>query len=174
MPTYEVTAVDLLPVGLRGLMLAALAALWTPLITQFPTLWQYLQSFMSYITPPVTAVFLLGIFWRRGSEAGAFATLAIGVPLGIAGWVANEVFGWLPIQYLYAAGLMFALSCALMLGVSLATKPPPAEQVQAHVWRPRMWREESRELAAKPWYANYRYQAGALALLALGIVVWWW
>lgn len=221
---FPTMVVDLLPVGLRGLLLAAfvaailssleaifnssatlftmdfvrlmrpqtsdhglaawgrgatlgfmlLAVLWTPFILQFPTLWQYLQSFMSYITPPVTAVFLIGIFWRRANEPGAFYALAIGVPLGIGGWVANELLDLFAIQYLYAAGIMFVISAALIIGISLLTPAPPPEKVQQYVWRPALWRQESVQLAGKPWYANYRYMALGLALLAAAMVVWWW
>lgn len=221
---FPTMVVDLLPVGLRGLLLAAFVAailssleaifnsaatlftmdfvrtfrpatsdagltrwgrwstvgfmvaaiLWTPVVLRFPTLWQYLQSFMSYITPPVTAVFVIGIFWRRANAAGAMATLAVGVPLGILGWITNELFGRLPLQYLYAAGIMFALSTAVLVAVSLVTRPPDPEQVQRCTWGRALWREETRALAGTPWYANYRLMALGLTLLAAAMVIWWW
>lgn len=58
-----------------------LATVWAPHIARFPTLWQYLQSILSYITPPVVALLLLGIFWRRANGFGATTTMAVGVPL---------------------------------------------------------------------------------------------
>nr|WP_295886262.1 hypothetical protein [uncultured Thiohalocapsa sp.] len=155
-----------------GFMVAAI--LWTPVVLRFPTLWQYLQSFMSYITPPVTAVFIIGIFWRRANSAGAMATLAVGVPLGILGWMTNELFGRLSLQYLYAAGIMFALSTAILVAVSMATRPPDPEQEQRCTWGRTLWREETRALAGTPWYANYRLMALGLTLLALAMVIWWW
>ena len=141
---FPTLAFDLLPNGLRGLMLAALAAailsslesifnsaatlftmdfvkhfrphlseavlvrtgmaatigfmilsaLWAPQIARFPSLWQYLQSILAYITPPVVVVFILGIFWRRGTAAAATATLAVGIPSGVLGWIFNEVAAW--------------------------------------------------------------------------------
>ena len=221
---WPTLAFDLLPVGLRGIVLAALiaaisssvdsvfnsastvvtmdfvrvyrpgisqnglaavgrlttgvvmvvAAAWAPQIQGFPTLWQYLQSVLSYVVPPVVAVFLLGILWRRANRHGAFYTLAIGVPLGIAGFVANEVFRLSSIQFLYAAGISFAASCLILVGVSLATSPPPPEKVEGLTWKREMWTEESRALEGTPAYRNYRYLSLALLLATAVMVVWWW
>ena len=43
-------------------------------------LYQYLQSVQGYLAPPITAVFLLGLFWTRINGAGApFGALAAGL-----------------------------------------------------------------------------------------------
>lgn len=144
----------------------------SPLITNFPTLWQYLQSSLSYITPPAAAIFRIGIFWARANEPGAFITLAAGVPLGITGFVVNELFGLMPIQYLYGCDIMFLASCALMIGTRLVTSPQTREKVQGHVWTPEVWRRESRQLAGTAWYTNYRYLSAALVILCGAIVIW--
>ena len=68
--------------GAATLIFMVLAALWAPQITRFPSLWQYLQSILSYVTPPIVAIFLLGLFWRRASATGAVATLGAGVTIG--------------------------------------------------------------------------------------------
>lgn len=150
------------------------AAAWAPQIQGFPTLWQYLQSVLSYVVPPVVAVFLLGIFWQRANRHGAFYTLAIGVPLGISGFVANEVFRLSSIQFLYAAGTSFATSCLILAGVSLATSPPPREKVEDLTWKRTMWTEETRALRGTPPYRNYRYLSLALLVVTAVIVIWWW
>jgi SSS family solute:Na+ symporter len=219
---FPTLAFDLLPIGLRGVMLAALAAAilsslesilnsaatlftldfygswfpnapderlvrvgristiaftllaaaWAPQITRFPTLWQYLQSVLSYITPPVVAVFLIGLLWRRSNAAGAFWTLATCVPLGACGWIANEVFRATAIQYLYASGIMLAVSLAVAAFVSLIT-PPPDPGTRDLVWRPALWEEESHRLRDVPRWMNYRWQAGGLLVITAFIVIWW-
>ena len=221
---FPTLAFDLLPVGVRGLMLAALAAAvlssleailnssatlftmdfvrsfrprtrdatlsrtgrvatlafmvlaaaWAPQIQRFPTLWQYLQSVLSYIVPPVVAVFLVAMFWRRATSAAALVTIAAGVPLGLAGWVAVEIAGVVRIQYLYACGVVFAASVGSMVGVSACTRPPARERVDAHIWQPRLWREDTLALRDRPWYESYRMHALALVGLSAAIVAWWW
>jgi SSS family solute:Na+ symporter len=146
------------------------AVIWTPQISRFPTLWQYLQSILSYLTPPVVAVFLLGLFWRRANSAGALAGLIVGVPLGVLGWIAVELWALFELQYLYAAVLMFVLGLALVIAASLLTPAPAASEVEDHVWHPE-------DAAAKPgetWYRDYRLQAVALAAITLAVVIWWW
>jgi SSS family solute:Na+ symporter len=217
---FPMLAFDLLPIGLRGFMLAVLAAamlssleailhsastlftmdfvqsarpdmdsqqlarwgrgatlvfmvfavLWTPQISHFPTLWQYLQSILSYLTPPVVAVFLLGLFWRRANGAGALAGLLVGIPLGIVGWVAVELLGMIELQYLYAAMLMFVVGLALVIVASLLTPAPAASKIEGHMWR----REDAATKPGQPWYQDYRLQSAALVAITLVVVVWWW
>ncbi len=147
-----------------------LAVVWTPQISRFPTLWQYLQSILSYLTPPVVAVFLLGLFWPRANRAGALAGLVVGVPVGVLGWVGVEILGLFQLQYLYAAVVMLALGLVLVAGTSLATPAPNAGAVEPHLWRP----EDAAVAAGRFSFRDYRLQAGALLALAFAVVVWWW
>jgi SSS family solute:Na+ symporter len=221
---FPTLAFDLLPVGLRGLILASLAAailsslesiynsastlftfdfvarvkprlsdsqlvrtgrwatvgfmvlsaVWAPQISRFPTLWQYLQSVLSYVTPPAVAVFLLGMLWRRATPAAAVTTFAVGLPLGLAGWIVNEIAGVFSIQYLYASGVMFAISCTVMVGVSAVTRPSDPERLDATVWRRALWDEDSRRLRETPWLRSWRLQAAALMIVTAVVVAWWW
>jgi len=151
-----------------------IAAVWAPQIARFPTLWQYLQSILSYVTPPVVAVFLAGLLWPRANRRGAEATLLLGVPFGIFAWCANEIFGLVEIQYLYASGVLFLASLLLMALASLSGPAPPPAQTAGLLWTPRYWRSERKRLADTPWYRDYRLQSGGLLLLTAVIVALWW
>ncbi|MBD0294197.1 MAG: sodium/solute symporter, partial [Flavisolibacter sp.] len=53
---------------------------WIPIMQNISgVLYEYLQSVQSYIAPPITAVFLLGIFFSRINSKGAMATLLAGL-----------------------------------------------------------------------------------------------
>ncbi len=221
---FPALAFDLLPIGLRGLMLAALAAAilsslesiynsastlftmdfvvhfrpgtgdrtlvtigrgatlafmviaaaWAPQIERFPTLWQYLQSILSYITPPVVAVFVMGIFWEKAKGTAAFLTLVTGVPLGVAGWIVNEIAHFSSIHYLYASGILFVFSCLVMLIVSLMDRTPVRPEVKDLVWRASFRRAETIALRGVPWYLNYRWLSLALLIITALLVAWWW
>jgi SSS family solute:Na+ symporter len=57
--------------------------LWIPLIRHLSNqIYQYLQSVQAYIGPPITAVFLAGIFWKKATGKAAFITLITGGILG--------------------------------------------------------------------------------------------
>lgn len=220
---FPLLAFDLLPVGFRGLILAALAAailssleaifnsaatlftmdfvpeirpglsekalvrtgriatvgfmilstLWAPQIANFPTLWQYLQSILSYVTPPVVVVFVFGIFWPRGTAGAAAATLLVGIFLGAAGWLANEVFGLFSIQYLYACGILFAVDAAVFVAASLLGTPPPGGR-RGRLSPPTAARVLAGGRTGMPFYKDYRVLSAVLVFLAMVIVVFWW
>lgn len=155
-----------------GFML--LAAAWAPVITTFPSLWQYLQSLLSYIVPPVAAIFLLGIFWRRANEAGALTALLIAVPLGAAGWVMVEILEWISIQYLYVAGLQFVFGSLLLIAGSLASAPPPSEKLDRYTFRWELVTREKSHAKELGWYRDYRVLSAVLAAISLTMLVWWW
>jgi SSS family solute:Na+ symporter len=221
---FPLLAFDLLPIGFRGLILAALAAailsslesifnsaatlftmdfvkhcrprmsepnlvrtgraatlgfmmlsaLWAPQIARFPSLWQYLQSVLAYITPPVVVVFLLGILWRRGTATAATVTLAAGIPLGVLGWVINEIAMVFQIQFLYACGLMTLISSLVFTGTSFLSTGPSPDQVASLTWSRDFWLDESRRLKKMAWYRDYRVQSAGLLAAALATVAAWW
>jgi solute:Na+ symporter, SSS family len=147
------------------------AAAWAPVITTFENLVEYFQSFLGYVTMPIVIVLLGGIFWKRASKEAGFWTLATVFPLGVLGFFAGEIFELYDLQFLYATGVMVVISVAAFVAISLATPAPdPAEFAEVSFTRD-TWREESEELAGKPWYRNYRYLALALFIVTVVVVV---
>lgn len=121
------------------IVVVALGILWIPILRGFSSsLYQYLQNVQAYIAPPITAVFLLGLFWRRINGTGAIVALVGGFILGMSKLIA-EVFkdgltgilGWYAeVNFLYFAPLLFLFSVILMIVFSLMTKEPSAEQLK--------------------------------------------
>ena len=72
------------------------------------------------ITPAVMAVF----FWKRANTAGAISSI-------VAGTVITVVWNVMEIQWLDAVYPALAVSLVALIGVSLASAPPPAEK-----WKP--------------------------------------
>jgi len=151
-----------------------LAVVWAPQIVHFENLWNYLQSILAYLTPPIVAMFLVGIFWQRANGHGAFAVYVLGIGLGVVGFIANEILGLFTLHFLYAAALSFVGSILILVVVSLLTEPAPEEQTEALTWRPRLWRLETQEIKALPWWQNYRYQAALLFATTAAVVIWFW
>jgi solute:Na+ symporter, SSS family len=150
------------------------AILWAPQIQHFASLWAYLQSVLSYTTPPIVAVFLIGIFWERANRHGAFATLTLGIGIGLIALVLIEVLGVVQIQFLYAAGISFVSSIVVLVSVSLMSAPEPKEKTADLTWHPALWHAETEELKSLPWWQNYRFGALALFAATAGMVIWFW
>ena len=120
-------------------ILVGLGLLWIPLMKLISgQIYQYLQSVQAYISPPIAAVFLLGILWRRVNAAGAMASLVTGFVLGVARLLGelnkDALDGWMlaysTINFLHFAVFLFVVCTAVLIGVSLVTPPPPAEKVE--------------------------------------------
>ena len=121
-----------------------LGMLWIPVMKVISTggLYQYLQSVQGYLAPPITAVFLLGLFYKRLNSTGAVWALGGGFVLGMAKLTCQAFFGagkienpaWLAaigdFNFLYATGILFVISAAPMIAGSLLSAPPPAEKVE--------------------------------------------
>lgn len=151
---------------------AVIATAWAPQITRFPTIFSYLQSYLSYTVIPVVVVFLGAIFYRKASAQAGFWTIAVGVPLGLIGWALNEVvFQEGGLQFLIIGGLLFFVWSAFYWAVSRATYAEDDAVDEDLVWTWQTWREESRELADVPWWQNYRYLAVGLLVLTVAVVL---
>ena len=158
------------------IVLMVFAALWAPQIREFPGLWSYIQSVLSYLVPPVVAIFLLGVFWPRANGAGAFATLTGGHALSIAVFLFAQdglLFESAPIDlhFTIIAGILTALCLVLFVvtSLTLGTAPEP-EKVDDLTWANRA--VEAPEAVA--WYKDYRIQSGIVLGLTVAMIVAFW
>lgn len=115
------------------IVLVAFGLGWIPFMKYISSqLYVYLQSVQAYISPPIAAVFLLGLLWKRVNSAGAMASLFTGFVLGMArlvleltkGSQSGLLFWYADINFLHFAILLFVICTAVLVGVSLMT---PAE-----------------------------------------------
>ena len=101
-------------------------------------LYTYLQSVQAYIAPPIAAVFLMGIFWKRINKEGALAALVSGFVAGMVRLILeinkSDLSGvWYNVadlNFLYFAIFSFLSCIALMIGVSVLTPEPDLEQIE--------------------------------------------
>jgi solute:Na+ symporter, SSS family len=156
------------------LVFMVLAIAWIPVIeTYADSLWQYLQAVLAYAVPPIVAMFMAGLFWKRANAMGAAAGLTVGIILGIGLFLSNVILKTTDIHFLLSAMYIFIASAvALVLG-SLAAPAPPAEKVEGLMWRRVDYAEETEHLKTVPLWQNYRVQAVAL-LAVTAVLVWIW
>ena len=133
---------NLLNVGkIATTVIVILGIIWIPIMEKIGggVMYQYLQNVQSYIAPPVTAVFLLGIIWKRVNAKAAITTLLSGLillilrlgseiyyqPVIASGQVIdNFMFAFATVNFSHMAILMFIFSVLLCVSVSILTRPP--------------------------------------------------
>ncbi|NXY18981.1 SC5AA protein, partial [Atrichornis clamosus] len=130
-------------------VLVALSVVWIPVLQSSGggQLYVYIQAVTSYLAPPVTAVFVLAVFWPRANEQGAFWGLMAGLALGLARmglelahptprcgvpdqrpWLLSDV------HYLHFAVLLATVTAAIVVVGSLLTPPLPPDQLKDLTW----------------------------------------
>ena len=122
-------------------VVVVLGLLWIPIMEKIGggVLYQYLQSVQSYIAPPITAVFLLGIIWKRVNAQGAIATLMFGLIMATLRIIAElttestDIGSWATfaqINFAHMAIFMFVACVLVCVIVSLLTTAPDEEQIR--------------------------------------------
>jgi SSS family solute:Na+ symporter len=135
--------------------------IWIPLMKHISgELYHYLQSVQAYIAPPIAAVFLLGIFYKRINAKGALTVLVGGFSVGMLRLVAElnkgSLSGWLhwfaTVNFLYFAIFSFLGCILVMIVVSWLTAEPSYEKIQGLTYATTMAADKAASRAS--W--NYR------------------
>ncbi len=150
-----------------------LAAIWAPQIANFESLFGYLQRILAYLSSPVVAVFLLGVFWKRANSQGAFLGLLSGLVVSIFLFYFNEINLTLwkkPIHFLHIAPILCGFSAVVIILVSLSTSPHTLRKIQSYLWTKKLWTLDSIDLLNASWYQNYRILSVILIFLTAAVV----
>ncbi|XP_013386747.1 sodium/glucose cotransporter 4 isoform X2 [Lingula anatina] len=133
--------VELMIVGrLFVVFLVVVSIIWIPVLkaSEGNQLYVYIQEVSSFQQPPICAVFLLAVLWKRINEKGAFAALMIGFLTGMGRFVWEYSYSvpgcGMPgedprpsiikdFHYLYFAIFLFLLTILTAVVVSLMTEP---------------------------------------------------
>jgi SSS family solute:Na+ symporter len=89
----------------------------------------YLLDAYGYFTPGIAAMFLLGIFWKRTTHAGALTAGIMTIPLSAA---LQYAFPRLP--PMNRSGIVFWSCILTCIAVSLVTKPKPEAELAGMIW----------------------------------------
>ena len=137
----------LLNIGkLATTVIVILGIIWIPIMEKIGggVMYQYLQNVQSYIAPPVAAVFILGILWKRVNSKAAITTLMAGLILLIMRLsseiyfqpeissdtiVDSYMFVFATINFSHMAILMFIFSILLCVSVTLTTTEPEYSKI---------------------------------------------
>uniref|UniRef100_A0A8C4GQL9 Sodium/myo-inositol cotransporter 2 n=1 Tax=Dicentrarchus labrax TaxID=13489 RepID=A0A8C4GQL9_DICLA len=142
------------------LVLVVVSVLWIPVVqaSQGGQLFIYIQSISTYLQPPVSIIFLMGCFWKRTNEKGAFWGLAIGLLVGCIRMLLDFIYpaplcyeeddrpGVLKyVHYLYFSILLSFITLVVVVVISLATEEPKPEQLSRLTWYTRFDPVEPKE-----------------------------
>ena len=121
---------------LTTVVMTGLGLVWVPIMKAVSGggLYQYIQAVQSFLAPPIVAVFLLGLCWKRSNLRGAVWGLSLGFVIGMAkltvnalyrtGDPANVMTKIANFQDFYFSGILLLISLCIVAAASL-TAPAP-------------------------------------------------
>lgn len=169
---------DLIRIGrIATAIVVVLGIAWIPIMQNISgVLYEYLQSVQSYIAPPITAVFLLGIFYKRINQKGALITLIVGMAVAFIRIGLELAINKLnPGSFLYMIGSInflsfaawFFLFCVILcLVVSWITPAPSEAQIQGLTFG--TMSDEQRQANR----ASYNFWDIAFSLIVIALVAY--
>jgi len=119
-----------------------LAILWSTQGSRFSSIFAAINIIAADLAPPITTVFLFGIFWRRGTKQASVVTLLSGLAMGVFAFlfdlpvignarVLTDIWG---ISFLMQAWWMFCICSAIFVLISLCTPAPSTESIEGLTW----------------------------------------
>lgn len=130
-------------------VLVLVSILWIPVVqaSQGGQLFIYIQAISSYLQPPVAVVFIMGCFWKRTNEKGAFSGLVLGLLLGLVRLVLDFIYVQpqcdqpderplvvKDVHYLYFSMILSSATLITVFTVSCFTETPSREMVSRLTW----------------------------------------
>ncbi|XP_016295934.1 sodium/myo-inositol cotransporter-like [Sinocyclocheilus anshuiensis] len=142
---YQASSKELMVVGrMFVILIVAISIAWVPFVVEMQggQMFLYIQEVSDYLTPPIAALFLLGILWKRCNETGAFWGGIVGFLLGAVRLILAFVYREpdcdttddrpafiKDVHFMYVAAVLFWVSGLVTVVVSLCTDPPSKEQI---------------------------------------------
>ncbi|SIO01994.1 sodium:solute symporter [Chitinophaga niabensis] len=141
-----------------------------PLLNSYESIFVGLNDIIAHIAPPITCVFVLGIFWKKASAPASKYTLWIGSALGVGVFVFTKtypgsVLGQIPFM-LMAFYLFF---CCVLVQVVFSYIYPVQHTTESEKL---YWKSPLEPLAHKGWKGLANYKVLSACLVAIMIVLY--
>ena len=142
-----------------------------PLLNRYESIFNGLNDIIAHIAPPITCVFLLGVFWKKASAISAKITLWMGSALGAIVFAVNKIFVDTSFAHIPFMMMAFYLFCAcFIMQISLSYACPVKHNSQSEVLYWKSWREP---LQSSGWKGLGNYKTlSVILLLLMGVLFW--
>ncbi|WP_299309967.1 sodium/sugar symporter [uncultured Croceicoccus sp.] len=150
-------------VGRISASVAMLLALFAarPLLGSLDQAFQFIQEFSGFITPGITVIFLLGLFWKKASEAGAITAAAASILGSVAFWFPSE---WGGIAALNAVPFLNRMMWVFFLSLGLA--------ILVSLWKPGAAGSDRIETGDVRYATARSFNVAALAVVGIVIALY--
>ncbi|MEI9958897.1 MAG: sodium/solute symporter [Ferruginibacter sp.] len=142
-----------------------------PLLNQYESIFKGLNDIIAHIAPPITCVFLLGVFWKKASATSSKLTLWIGSALGVivfaTGKLATNTF-IAHIPFMMMAFYLFCVCLIMQVVFSYVYPVQHTKESEELYWK--NWKEP---LLSPGWKGILNYKFLSVLLLVVMVVLFW-
>jgi len=119
-----------------------IAIVLSPIFGHYDTIFKGLTILICYVAPPITAVFLVGVFWKRAGGRAAFITMVTGGVIGVVGFtldffkdkIASPICNAVLKDFMLLSFGIFCLCVVVQVVASLLIKEPLKEEAKPLIW----------------------------------------
>ena len=149
----------------------ALSLMMLPLLNSYESIFNGINDVIAHIAPPITCVFLLGIFWEKASAASAKYTLWIGSALGASVFAINKLYPDTLMGHIPFMMMAFYLFCfCVVLQVLFSYRFPVTHSTQSIGL---YWKTPSEALDNPGWKGMGNYKVLSILLFSIMVVLFW-
>ncbi|PUV24297.1 sodium:solute symporter [Sphingobacterium athyrii] len=168
----EATDKQLIRIGKISAVIAMVFSLCLlPLLDKYESIFNGINDVIAHIAPPITCVFLLGVFWRKASAVSAKMTLWIGSFLGTGVFMINKIFphSWIGQTPFMMMAFYLFLVC-MLIQIILSYLYPVQHSAESELL---YWKSPLEPLRGAAWkgMGNYRVLTGILLLIVTMLYV---
>ncbi|MDB5141137.1 MAG: sodium solute transporter superfamily [Mucilaginibacter sp.] len=142
-----------------------------PLLNHYESIFIGLNDIIAHIAPPITCVFILGIFWKGASAKSAKLTLWIGSAVGVGVFFISKLWPDSAIGYIPFMMMAFYLFCfCVFIQVFFSyIYPIPVNGITSGL----TWASPFESLKSPGWNGLGNYKLLSLFLLVIMITLFW-
>lgn len=138
-----------------------------PLLDKYESIFNGINDVIAHIAPPITCVFLLGIFWKKASAASSKWTLWIGSALGVIVFITNKLLPetWIgQVPFMVMAFYLFII--CVFIQIIFSYRFPVQHTAES---KELYWKNPLEPLRGVAWkgIGNYKVLSGLLLLIVV-------
>ena len=128
---------------ISAVLIMLIAMLWSTQGGKFTSIFEAINKIAAAMAPPITTVFLLGVFSKRGTKQASIVTLCSGFLLGVISFcldfvpISGKMYitDGLGIPFMMQAWWLFCICCVIYYIVSYLTPKPDPAVIAECTWK---------------------------------------
>lgn len=128
---------------ITAVVVILLSMAWSTQGERFGSIFEAINKIPMMFAPAITTIFLLGVFWKRGTKEAALTTLLLNMGVGIVyllfdipiiGTTKIVAETW-DLPFMLVGGIFFVMCLVAYIVISLCTAAPSPEKLKDLVWQ---------------------------------------